>query len=131
MPCTGWLLNFLGLVSVHVSVHVILDLYGVGHEFVDVENEGVRLGQSLPPCGRKIVPTLLDYGVALDIDKHAVLLDYAVVLLDLLPVALPMVHAVTSYTGVCAIVINSVILGCFCAGTPKKQKWGNYKHSGK
>lgn len=127
MPCTGWLLNFLGL----VSVHVILCLYGVGHEFVDVEYEGVRLGRSLPPCGRKIVPTFLDYGVALDIDKHAVLLDYAVVLLDLLPVALPMVHAVTSYTGVCAIVINSVILGCFCAGTPKKQKWGNYKHSEK
>lgn len=77
------------------------------------------------------MPPLLDDGVALDIDKYAVLLEYAVLLLDLLPVALPMVYAVTSYTGVCAIAIDCVICGCFCAGTPQNQKWGNYKYSEK
>ena len=57
------------------------------------------------------MPPLLDYGVALDIDKHAVLPEYAVVMLGVLPVDLSLVHAVTSYTGVCAVVINSVICG--------------------
>lgn len=124
MPCARWLLYLLGL----VSVHEILDLYGVGHECVDVANDGVRLGRCLPSGGRKIVPPLLDYGVALDIDKHTVLLEYAVVLPGVLPVDLSLVHAVTSYTGVYAVVINRVICGCFCAGTAQNQKWGNYKH---
>ena len=77
------------------------------------------------------MPPLLDYGVALDIDKHAVLPEYAVVMLGVLPVDLSLVHAVTSYTGMCAVVINRVILGCFGAGTAKNQKWGNYKHGEK
>ena len=77
------------------------------------------------------MPTLLDYSVALDIDQHAVVLEYAVVLLGVLPVDLSLVHAVTSYTGVCAVVINRVILRCFSAGTAKNQKWGNYKHGEK
>ena len=107
MPCARWLLYLLGL----VSVHVILDLYGVGHEFVNVAHDGVRLGCRLPSGGRKVVPPLLDYGVALDIDKHAVMLEYAVVLPGVLPVDLSLVHAVTSYTGVCAVVIDCVICG--------------------
>ena len=127
MPCARWLLYLLGL----VSVHVILYLYGVGHECVNVAHDGVRLGCRLPSGGRKIVPPLLDYGVALDIDKHTVLLEYAVVLPGVLPVDLSLVHAVTSYTGVCAVVINRVILRCFGAGTAKNQKWGNYKHGEK
>lgn len=127
MPCARWLLHLLGL----VSVHVILDLHGVGHECVDVANDGVRLGCRLPSGGRKIMPAFLDYGVTLDIDKHAVLPEYAVVLLGVLPVDLSLVHAVTSYTCVCAVVINRVILGCFCAGTAQNQKWGNYKHGEK
>ena len=127
MPCARWFLYLLGL----VSVHEILDLYGVGHKFVNVAHDGVRLVRCLPSGGRKIMPTLLDYGVALDIDKHAVLPEYAVVLLGVLPVDLSLVHAVTSYTGVCAVVINRVILRCFCAGTAKNQKWGNYKHGEK
>lgn len=106
MPCARWLLYLLGL----VSGHVILYLYGVGHEFINVAHDGVCLGRCLPPGGRKIVPPLLDYGVALDIDQHAVMLEYAVVLLGVLPVNLSLVHAVTSYTGVCAVVINRVIL---------------------
>lgn len=77
------------------------------------------------------MPPLLDYGVSLDIDKHAVLLDYGVILLGVLPVYLSLVHAVTSYTGVCAVVINRVILRCFSAGTAKNQKWCNYKHGEK
>jgi len=68
------------------------------------------------------VPPLLYDGVALDIDKHAVLLEYAVVLPGVLQVDLSLVHAVTSYTGVCAVVINRVILGCFSAGTDQKIK---------
>lgn len=127
MPCARWLLYLLGL----VSVHVILYLYGVGHEFVNVAYDGVRLGRCLPSGGRKIVPPFLDYGVALDIDQHAVMLEYAVVLPGVLPVDLSLVHAVTSYTGVCAVVINRVILRCFGAGTAKNQKWGNYKHGEK
>ena len=74
------------------------------------------------------MPPLLDNGVALDIDQHAVMLEYAVVLPGVLPVNLSLVHAVTSYTGVCAVVIYRVILSCFGAGTAKNQKWGNYKH---
>ena len=77
------------------------------------------------------MPPLLDYSVALDIDKHAVMLEYAVVLLGVLPLDLSLVHAVTSCTGVCAVVINSVLLRCFCAGTAQNQKWGNYKHGEK
>ena len=127
MPCTHWFLYLLGL----VSVHVILDLYGVGYENVGIAYDGVRLSCRLPSGGRKIVPAFLDYGVALDIDKHAVLLEYAVMLLGVLPVDLSLVHAVTSYTGVCAVVINRVILRCFGAGTAKNQKWGNYKHGEK
>lgn len=106
MPCARWLLYLLGL----VSVHVILYLYGVGHEFVNVAHDGVRLGCRYPSGGRKIVPPLLDYGVALDVNQHAVLLEYAVVLPGVLPMDLSLVHAVTSYTGVCAVVINRVIL---------------------
>lgn len=124
MPCARWFIYLLGL----VSVHVILDLYGVSHENIGIAYDGVRLGRCLPSDGRKIVPPLLDYGVALDIDKHTVLLEYAVVLPGVLPVDLSLVHAVTSYAGVCAIVINRVILRCFSAGTAKNQKWGNYKH---
>lgn len=113
MPGARWLLYLLGL----VSVHVMLDLYCVGHENVGIAHDGVRLGRCLPPDCRKVVSPLLDYGVALDVHKHAVLLEYAVVLPGVLPVDLSLVHAVTSYTGVCAVVINRVILGCFCAGT--------------
>ena len=127
MQCAHWLLYLLGL----VSVYVILDLYGVGHEFVNVAHDGVRLGCRHPSGGRKIVPPLLYDGVALDIDKHAVLLEYAVVLPGVLPMDLSLVHAVTSYTGVCAVVINRVILRCFSAGTAQNQKWGNYKHGEK
>ena len=127
MPCARWFLYLLGL----VSVHEILDLYGVGHKFVNVAHDGVRLCCRLPSGGRKVVPPLLDYGVALDIDKHAVLPEYAVVLPGVLPVDLSLVHAVTSYACVCAVVINRVILGCFGAGTAKNQKWGNYKHGEK
>ena len=127
MPCASWFLYLLGL----VSVHEILDLYGVCHKFVNVAHDGVRLCCRLPSGGRKVVPPLLDYGVALDIDKHAVLPEYAVVLLGVLPVDLSLVHAVTSYTGVCAVVIGCVILRCFCAGTAQNQKWGNYKHGEK
>lgn len=127
MPCARWLLYLLGL----VSVNVIFDLYGVSHEFVNVAHDGVRLGRCSPSGGRKVVPPLFDYGVALDIDQHAVLLDYAVVLPGVLPVDLSLVHAVTSYTGVYAVVINRVICGCFCAGTAQNQKWGNYKHGEK
>ena len=124
MPCARWLLYLLGL----VSVHVILGLYGVGHECVNVARDGVRLGRCLPSGGRKIVPPLFDYSVALDVHQHAVLLDYGVALPGVLPVDLSLVHAVTSYTGVYAVVINRVICGCFCAGTAQNQKWGNYKH---
>ncbi len=127
MPCARWLLYLLGL----VSVHVILYLYGVGHECVNVAHDGVRLGCRHPSGGRKIVPPLLYDGVALDIDKHAVLLEYAVMLLGVLPVDLSLVNAVTSYACVCAVVINRVILRCFSAGTAKNQKWGNYKHGEK
>ena len=127
MPCARWLLYLLGL----VSVYEILDLYGVGHECVNVAHDGVRLGCHLPSGGRKIVPPLLYDGIALDVNKHAVLLEYAVVLPGVLPVDLSLVHAVTSYTGVCAVVINRVILRCFGAGTAKNQKWGNYKHGEK
>lgn len=74
------------------------------------------------------MPSLLYDGIALDVNKHAVMLDYAVVLPGVLPVDLSLVHAVTSYTGVCAVVINRVILRCFGAGTAKNQKWGNCKH---
>lgn len=77
------------------------------------------------------MPPLLDYGVALDVHQHAVMLEYAVVLLGVLPVDLSLVHTVTSYTCVCAVVINRVILRCFSAGTAKNQKWGNYKHGEK
>lgn len=124
MPCARWFLYLLGL----VSVHVILDFQGVCYENVGIAYDGVRLGRCLPSGGRKIVPPLLDYGVALDIDKHTVLLEYAVVLPGVLPVDLSLVHAVTSYAGVFAVVINRVICGCFCAGTAQNQKWGNYKH---
>ena len=127
MPCARWLLYLLGL----VSVNVILDLYGVGHENIGIANDGVRLGRGLPSGGRKIVPSLLDYGVSLDVHQHAVLLEYAVVLPGVLPVDLSLVHAVTSCTGVCAVVINRVILRCFGAGTAQNQKWGNYKHGEK
>lgn len=127
MPCARWLLYLLGL----VSVDVILDLYSVGHEFVNVAHDGVRLGRGLPSGGRKIVPSLLDYGVALDVHQNAVMLDYAVLLPGVLPVDLSLVHAVTSYAGVCAVVINCVILRCFSAGTAQNQKWGNYKHGEK
>lgn len=127
MPCARWFIYLLGL----VSVHVILDLYGVSHENIGIAYDGVHLGRCLPSDGRKIVPPLLDYGVALDIDKHTVLLEYAVVLPGVLPVDLSLVHAVTSYTGVYAIVINRVICGCFCVGTAQNQKWGNYKHGEK
>lgn len=127
MPCAHWFLYLL----CHVSVHVILYLYGVSHENIGIAYDGVRLGRCLPSGGRKIVPPLLDYGVALDIDKHTVLLEYAVVLPGVLPVDLSLVHAVTSCTGVCAVVINRVICGCFSAGTAQNQKWGNYKHGEK
>lgn len=127
MPCAHWLLYLLGL----VSVNVILDLHGVGHEFVNVYHDGVRLGCRLPSVGRKVVPAFLDYGVALDVHQHAVMLVYAVVLPGVLPVDLSLVHAVTSCTGVCAVAINRVILRCFSAGTAKNQKWGNYKHGKK
>lgn len=127
MPCARWLLYLLGL----VSVHVILYLYGVCHEFINVAHDGVRLGRCPPSGGRKIVPPLFDYSVALDVHQNAVMLDYAVMLLGVLPVDLSLVHAVTSYTGVCAVVINRVILRCFSAGTAKNQKWGNYKHGEK
>lgn len=115
MPCAHCHLYLLGL----VSVYVILDLYGVGHEFVNVAHDGVRLGCRHPSGGRKIVPPLFEYSVALDVHQHAVLLEYAVVLPGVLQVDLSLVHAVTSYTGVCAVVINRVILGCFSAGTAK------------
>lgn len=124
MPCARWFLYLLGL----VSVHVILDLYGVSHENIGIAYDGVRLGRCLPSDGRKIVPPFLDYGVSLDVHQHAVLLDYGVALPGVLPVDLSLVHAVTSYTGVYAVVINRVICGCFCAGTAQNQKWGNYKH---
>ena len=127
MPCARWFLYLLGL----VSVHVMLDLYCVGHENIGVPHDGVRLGRCLPPGGRKVVPPLLDYGVALDVHQYAVLLEYAVVLPGVLPVDLSLVHAVTSYAGVFAVVINCVILRCFGAGTAKNQKWGNYKHGEK
>ena len=127
MPSAHWLFYLLCL----VSVHVILDLHGVGHENIGISYDGVRLGRCLPSGGRKIVPPLLDYGVALDVHQHAVLLEYAVALLGVLPVDLSLVHAVTSYTGVCAVVINRVILRCFGAGTAQNQKWGNYKHGEK
>lgn len=109
----------------------MLDFHGVGHENVCVPHDGVRLGRCLPPGGRKVVPPFLDYGVALDVHQNAVLLEYAVVLPGVLPVDLSLAHAVTSYTGVCAIAIDSVICGCFCAGTAQNQKWGNYKHGEK
>lgn len=127
MQCTRWLLYLLGL----VSVHVILDLYGVRYENIGIAYDGVRLGRCLPSGGRKIMPPLLDYGVALDVHQHAVMLEYAVVLPGVLPVDLSLVHAVTSYTGVCAVVIHRVILRCFSAGTAKNKKWGNYKHGEK
>lgn len=127
MPCARWLLYLLGL----VSVHVILYLYGVCHEFINVAHDGVRLGRCPPSGSRKIMPPLLDYSVALDVHQHAVMFDYAVLLPGVLPVDLSLVHAVTSYTGVCAVVINRVILRCFSAGTAKNQKWGNYKHGEK
>lgn len=127
MPCAHWLLYLLGL----VPVYVILYLYGVGYENVGIAHDGVRLGCRLPSGGRKVVPPLLDNGVALDIDQHAVMFEYAVVLPGVLPVDLSLVHAVTSYAGVCAVVINRVILRCFGAGTAKNQKWGNYKHGEK
>lgn len=127
MPCARWLLYLLGL----VSVHVILYLYGVGHEFVNVAHDGVRLGRCPPPDSRKIMPPLLYDGVALYVYQYAVLLEYAVMLPGVLPVDLLLVHAVTSYTGVCAVVINRVILRCFSAGTAQNQKWGNYKHGEK
>ena len=127
MPCAHWLLYLLGL----VSVNVILDLYGVGYENIGIAYDGVCLGRCLPSGGRKVVPPLLDYGVALDVHQHAVMLEYAVVLPGVLPVDLPLVHAVTSYAGVCAVVIHRVILRCFSAGTAKNQKWGNYKHGEK
>ena len=127
MPCARWFLYLLGL----VSVHEILDLYGVGHKFVNVAHDGVRLCCRLPSGGRNVVPAFLDYGVAIDVNKHAVMLEYAVVLPGVLPVEMSLVHAVTSYTGVCAVVINRVILGCFGAGTAKNQKWCNYKHGEK
>lgn len=107
MPCARWLLYLLGL----VSVHVILDLYGVGHECVNVAHDGVRLGCRLPSGGRKIVPPLLYDGVALDVHQHAVMFDYAVLLPGVLPVDLSLVHAVTSYAGACAVVIDCVICG--------------------
>lgn len=107
MPCAHWLLYLLGL----VSVHVILDLYGVRYENIGIAYDGVRLGRCLPSGGRKIMPPLLDYGVALDVHHHAVLLEYAVVLPGVLPVDLSLVHAVTSYAGVCAVVIDRVICG--------------------
>lgn len=94
-----------------VLVYVILDLYGVGHEFVNVAHDGVRLGCRHPSGGRKIVPSLLYDGIALDVNQHAVMLDYAVVLPGVLPVNLSLVHAVTSYAGVCAVVIDCVICG--------------------
>lgn len=127
MPCASWLLYLLGL----VSGHVILNLYGVGHEFVNVAHDGVRFGCRHPSGGRKIVPPLLYYGVSLDVHKHAVMFDYAVLLPGVLPVDLSLVHAVTSYTGVCAVVINRVILRCFGAGTAKNQNGVNYKHGEK
>lgn len=92
MPCARWFLYLLGL----VSVHVILDLQGVCYENVGIANDGVRLGRCSPSGGRKVVPPLFDYGVALDIDQHAVLLEYAVMLPCVLPVDLPMAHTVTS-----------------------------------
>ena len=107
MPCARWLFYLLGL----VSVHVILDLYGVGHECVDVAHDGVRLGRCLPPCGRKIVPPLLYDGVTIDVHQHAVMLEYAVVLPGVLPVDLSLAHAVMSCAGVCTIAINRVICG--------------------
>lgn len=106
MPCARWLLYLLRL----VSVHVILYLYGVGHEFVNVAHDGVGLCCRHPSGGRKIVPPLFDYSVALDVHQHAVMFDYAVLLPGVLQVDLSLVHAVTSYTGVCAVVINRVIL---------------------
>lgn len=107
MQCAHWLLYLLGL----VSVYVILDLYGVGHEFVNVAHDGVRLGCRHPSGGRKIVPPLFDYSVSIDVNKHAVLPEYDVVLPGVLPVDLSLVHAVTSYAGVCAVVIDCVICG--------------------
>lgn len=92
MPCARWFLYLLGL----ISVHEILDLYGVSHENIGIAYDGVRLGRCLQSGGRKIVPPLLDYGVAFDIDKHTVLLEYAVMLPCVLPVDLPMAHTVTS-----------------------------------
>lgn len=127
MPCAHWFLYL----PCHVSVHVILYLYGVSHENIGIANDGVRLGYRLPYGGRKIVPPLFDYSVALDVHKHAVMLEYAVVLPGVLPVDLLLAHAVTSCTGVCAVVINRVILRCFSAGTAQNQKWGNYKHGEK
>lgn len=111
MPYARWFIYLLGL----VSVHVILDLYGVSHVNIGIAYDGVRLGRCLPSDARKIVPPLFDYGVALDVYQHAVMLEYAVVLLGVLPVDLSLVHAVTSCTGVCAVVINRVILRCFGA----------------
>lgn len=107
MPCARWFLYLLGL----ISVHEILDLYGVSHENIGIAYDGVRLGRCLPSGGRKIVPPFLDYGVSLDVHQHAVLLEYAVVLPGVLPVDLALVHAVTSYAGVCAVVIDRVICG--------------------
>ena len=56
------LTGFLYLLGL-VSVHVILDLHGVGHECVNVAHDGVRPGRCLPSGGRKVVPPLLYYGV--------------------------------------------------------------------
>lgn len=124
MPCARWFLYLLGL----VSVHVILNFQGVCYENVGIANDGVRLGRCPPSGSRKIMPPLLYNGVSIDVYQHAVLLEYAVMLPCVLPVDLSLVHAVTSYTGVYAVVINRVICGCFCAGTAQNQKWGNYKH---
>lgn len=107
MPCAHWLLYLLGL----VSVNVILDLYGVGYENIGIAYDGVCLGRCLPSGGRKVVPPLLDYGVALDVHQHAVMLEYAVVLPGVLPVDLSLAHAVMSCAGVCTIAINRVICG--------------------
>ena len=127
MPCARWLLYLFGL----VSVNEILDLHCVGHENIGIAYDGVRLGCRLPSGGRKIVPPLLYDSIALDVHQHAVMFDYAVLLPGVMPVDLSLVNAVTSYTGVCAVVINRVILRCFSAGTAKNQKWGNYKHGEK
>lgn len=67
------------------------------------------------------MPPLLDYSVALDVHQHAVMLDYAVVLPGVLPVDLSLVHAVTSYTGVCAVAINRVICAVLAQEQPKSK----------